>query len=199
MEIHQARYLKSAETLDQCPPHALHEICFIGRSNVGKSSLINALTRHPRLAKTSSTPGKTRLFNFFTINEDQWCLVDLPGYGYAKVSQEQRRDWTEKMHQFLLERQQLALIVLLVDARHEPMELDLDMAYWLAEHERQFIVALTKADKLSKNAQQLSLRKFRKALAEMNIETDVILTSATQGSGLSALTTWIAEVITAPI
>lgn len=199
MEIHQARYLISAETLAQCPSHALHEICFIGRSNVGKSSLINALTGHPRLAKTSSTPGKTRLFNFFTINEDQWCLVDLPGYGYAKVSQEQRREWTEKMHQFLLERQQLALIVLLVDARHEPMELDLDMAYWLAEHERKFIVALTKADKLSKNVQQLSLRKFRKALAEMNIETDVILTSATQGSGLSDLTTWIAEVVAPPI
>lgn len=198
MVIRQARYIKSAETLDQCPAHALREICFIGRSNVGKSSLINALTGHPRLAKTSSTPGKTRLFNFFSINEDQWCLVDLPGYGYAKVSQEQRRDWTEKMHQYLLTRQQLALIILLVDARHDPMELDLDMAYWLARHKRKFIVALTKSDKLSHNRQQLSLRKFRKELAELNIETDVILTSAIQGSGLSDLSTWIADVLAIP-
>jgi GTP-binding protein len=198
MEIKQAHYIKSAETLDQCPPHNLREICFIGRSNVGKSSLINALTGHPRLAKTSSTPGKTRLFNFFSINEDQWCLVDLPGYGYAKVSQEQRRDWNQKLFQFLLQREQLALIVLLMDARHDPMDPDLEMAYWLAEHERRFIVALTKADKLSKNAQQRSLQNFRKELADMNIETDVILTSATKGSGLIDLTSWIADVVASP-
>lgn len=187
MDITSAKFLKSAERLDQCPDHTLSEVCFIGRSNVGKSSLINALTGHPRLAKTSGTPGKTKLLNFFVINEGAWCLVDLPGYGYAKVSQEQREKWDKTMQKYMMERENLALIVMLVDSRHDPLEKDLDMVFWLAEHQLPFILVLTKADKLSRNGQTQSKAKFRKALDEMNIETDIVLTSATTKDGMDLL------------
>lgn len=187
MEITSAKFLKSAERLDQCPEHTMPEICFIGRSNVGKSSLINALTNHPKLAKTSGTPGKTKLLNFFVINDGTWCLVDLPGYGYAKVSQEQREKWDKTMQKYMMERENLALIVMLADSRHDPLEKDLDMAFWLAEHQLPFILVLTKSDKLSRNGQAQSKSKFRKALDEMNIETEIVLTSATSKDGMDLL------------
>ncbi len=196
MEIHKARYLVSAERYDQCPAHDMAEVCFIGRSNVGKSSLINALTNHPRLAKTSATPGKTRLLNFFTINDGQWCLVDLPGYGYAKVSQEKRGEWTRTMETYLLKRPNLALIVLLADSRHEPLDSDMEMAFWLAENQRPFALALTKADKLSRNAAQRVRAKFLKELDEMNIEVPVVLTSVQTREGLEELRDLIASFAT---
>lgn len=187
MEIQNARYLKSAERVDQCPDHTIPEICFIGRSNVGKSSLINALTRHPKLAKTSGTPGKTRLLNFFIINDGQWCLVDLPGYGYAKVSQAERVAWDRRMQEFLKERINLRLIVVLVDGRHQPMDKDLDMIFWLAEQKLPFIVVLTKADKMSKMVASKSLKAYKDELKEMNIETEVLLTSADTRQGMIEL------------
>jgi GTP-binding protein len=187
MQITSARYLISAERVDQSPDHTIPEICFIGRSNVGKSSLINSLTNHPRLAKTSGTPGKTRLLNFFIINDGAWCLVDLPGYGYAKVSQEQREKWDKTMMKYMVERKNLALIVMLVDSRHDPLEKDLDMVFWLAENQLPFILVLTKADKLSKSAQKQSQNKFKKALDDMNVETDIMLTSASTKDGMDAL------------
>jgi GTP-binding protein len=196
MQITSARYLKSAERVDQCPDHAMHEICFIGRSNVGKSSLINSLTNHPRLAKTSGTPGKTRLLNFFIINDDEWCLVDLPGYGYAKVSQEQREKWDKTMMKYMVERKNLALIVMLVDSRHNPLEKDLDMVFWLAENQLPFILVLTKADKLSKSAQKQSVGKFKKALEEMNIETEILLTSASTKDGMDTLRNVLSDFLT---
>jgi GTP-binding protein len=187
MQITSARYLISAERVDQSPDHSIPEICFIGRSNVGKSSLINSLTNHPRLAKTSGTPGKTRLLNFFIINDGAWCLVDLPGYGYAKVSQEQREKWDKTMMKYMVERKNLALIVMLVDSRHDPLEKDLDMVFWLAENQLPFILVMTKADKLSKSAQKQSQNKFKKALDDMNVETDIMLTSASTKDGMDAL------------
>lgn len=195
MDIQKARYIVSAERYDQCPDHDLAEVCFIGRSNVGKSSLINALTNQPRLAKTSATPGKTRLLNFFAINEGQWCLVDLPGYGYAKVSQEKRAEWTATMEQYLLDRPQIALIILLADSRHDPLDSDMDMAFWLAEHQRPFVVALTKADKLSRNASMRVRSKFVKELDEMNIEVPVILTSSQTRDGMDELRELIASFV----
>jgi GTP-binding protein len=196
MQITSARYLISAERVDQSPDHTLPEICFIGRSNVGKSSLINSLTNHPRLAKTSGTPGKTRLLNFFIINDGEWCLVDLPGYGYAKVSQEQREKWDKTMMKYMVERKNLTLIVMLVDSRHDPLEKDLDMVFWLAENQLPFILVLTKADKLSKSAQKQSHNKFKKALEEMNIETEIVLTSASTKDGMDNLRTIVADFMT---
>jgi len=196
MHISSARYLISAERVDQSPDHTMPEICFIGRSNVGKSSLINSLTSHPRLAKTSGTPGKTRLLNFFIINDGEWCLVDLPGYGYAKVSQEQRDKWDKTMMKYMVERKNLALIVMLVDSRHNPLEKDLDMVFWLAENQLPFILVLTKADKLSKSAQKQSQNKFKKALEEMNIETEIVLTSASTKDGMDNLRNIVSDFLT---
>lgn len=196
MHISSARYLISAERVDQSPDHSLSEICFIGRSNVGKSSLINSLTNHPRLAKTSGTPGKTRLLNFFIINDGEWCLVDLPGYGYAKVSQEQRDKWDKTMMKYMVERKNLQLIVMLVDSRHDPLEKDLDMIFWLAENQLPFILVLTKADKLSKSAQKQSKNKFMKALVEMNIETEIVLTSASTKDGMENLRNIVSDFLT---
>jgi GTP-binding protein len=196
MHISSARYLISAERVDQSPDHTMPEICFIGRSNVGKSSLINSLTSHPRLAKTSGTPGKTRLLNFFIINDGEWCLVDLPGYGYAKVSQEQRDKWDKTMMKYMVERKNLALIVMLVDSRHNPLEKDLDMVFWLAENQLTFILVLTKADKLSKSAQKQSQNKFKKALEEMNIETEIVLTSASTKDGMDNLRNIVSDFLT---
>lgn len=196
MHISSARYLISAERVDQSPDHSLSEICFIGRSNVGKSSLINSLTNHPRLAKTSGTPGKTRLLNFFIINDGEWCLVDLPGYGYAKVSQEQRDKWDKTMMKYMVERKNLQLIVMLVDSRHDPLEKDLDMIFWLAENQLPFILVLTKADKLSKSAQKQSQNKFMKALVEMNIETKIVLTSASTKDGMENLRNIVSDFLT---
>lgn len=196
MHISSARYLISAERVDQSPDHSLSEICFIGRSNVGKSSLINSLTNHPRLAKTSGTPGKTRLLNFFIINDGEWCLVDLPGYGYAKVSQEQRDKWDKTMMKYMVERKNLQLIVMLVDSRHDPLEKDLDMIFWLAENQLPFILVLTKADKLSKSAQKQSQNKFMKALVEMNIETEIVLTSASTKDGMENLRNIVSDFLT---
>lgn len=195
MEIQKARYMISAERFEQCPAHELAEVCFIGRSNVGKSSLINAFTTHPRLAKTSATPGKTRLLNFFSINDGEWCLVDLPGYGYAKVSQEKREDWMRTMRQYLLERPNIALVVLLVDSRHDPLESDMEMAFWLAENERPFALALTKADKLSRNAQLRCKSRFIKELDSMNIEVPVVLTSAQTRDGMEELRSLVASFV----
>lgn len=196
MHISSARYLISAERVDQSPDHSLSEICFIGRSNVGKSSLINSLTNHPRLAKTSGTPGKTRLLNFFIINDGEWCLVDLPGYGYAKVSQEQRDKWDKTMMKYMVERKNLQLIVMLVDSRHDPLEKDLDMIFWLAENQLPFILVLTKADKLSKSSQKQSQNKFMKALVEMNIETEIVLTSASTKDGMENLRNIVSDFLT---
>jgi GTP-binding protein len=125
MEIRSAKYLISNPKVEGCPKADRPEYAFIGRSNVGKSSLINMLTNHARLAKTSGSPGKTQLINHFIIN-DEWYLVDLPGYGYAKVSQSQRLTWSKMIENYLRKRENLVVVFVLVDSRHEPQKLDLD-------------------------------------------------------------------------
>lgn len=163
MKIKSAKFIASAATSESIPRGTLPEVAFIGRSNVGKSSLINSLLGVKGLARTSSTPGRTRALNFFMVDEE-FIVVDLPGYGYAKVSQEERRQWGKLIEKYLAQRQQLVLCILIVDARHEPSLLDLQMKSWLQHFGLSFLVVNTKVDKLSANEQRASLKRAQKVL-----------------------------------
>jgi GTP-binding protein len=146
MKIESAVFSRSARTLDECPVSTLSEFAFVGRSNVGKSSLINMLTGKQHLAKTSSVPGKTKLINFFTINQ-QWHLVDLPGYGFAKVSRSQQAEFHQEVSRYLSQRNNLKCIFALVDARLEPQTSDLEFITWLHDCALPYAIILTKTDK----------------------------------------------------
>lgn len=148
----------------QYPTNNLPEVAFAGRSNVGKSSLINTLVNRKSLVRTSSTPGKTRHINFFTIN-DELFLVDLPGYGYAKVSKEEKKSWGKMIEDYLNHREPLKLVVLLVDIRHEPTEDDKLMFDWMKATGSNIVVVATKADKLTRNHANKSLALIRKSLS----------------------------------
>lgn len=147
MKITSAEFVLGVASLRQLPKNGMREIAFLGRSNVGKSSLINKLCGRKSLARPSSDPGKTRELNYYLINK-AFFFVDLPGYGYAKVPEQVRSSWGKLIEQYLKSREQLSLVVQLVDARHEPTELDMMMVGWLDYYEIPFLVALTKADKL---------------------------------------------------
>ncbi|MDY6824467.1 MAG: ribosome biogenesis GTP-binding protein YihA/YsxC [Thermodesulfobacteriota bacterium] len=156
MIIKSAEFIKSATAPDQYPETALPEIAFAGRSNVGKSSLINCLVNRKNLVKTSSTPGKTRLINFFRIN-DEAMFVDLPGYGYAKVSKQEKKKWGPMVETYLADRPSLMGVMLLMDIRRQPREDEFLMAQWLSHYEIPGTIILTKADKLKKQARQKQL------------------------------------------
>ena len=149
MLIKSAKFIISSPRADMCPKSSEPEYAFIGRSNVGKSSLINMLTGHSKLAMTSSTPGKTLLINHFLINED-WFLVDLPGYGYAKRGKKEMEKLKNLINYYILEREQLTCLFLLIDIRHEPQKIDLEFMDFLGENQVPFAIVFTKADKLSK-------------------------------------------------
>jgi GTP-binding protein len=150
MKINSVKFLKSSQDLEQCPETTLPEVAFIGRSNVGKSSLINALTGRKKLAKVSSTPGKTQLINHFEVDE-KWFLVDLPGYGWAKVGKTKKENWEKNINEYLVERDNLIELFVLIDVRHEPQKIDLGFIEWLYDVEIPFSLVFTKADKLGKN------------------------------------------------
>lgn len=166
MDIKTAAYLKSSAFINQCPEHQRPEYAFIGRSNVGKSSLINMLTGNKRLAKTSATPGKTLLINHFSINDGQWYLVDLPGYGFAKRSKTERQKLENMISGYVLQRRQLANLFVLIDCRHEPQQIDLKFMQWLGESGIPFSIVFTKADKLSKQALAKSIEDYTQRLAQ---------------------------------
>ncbi|MBR4644194.1 MAG: YihA family ribosome biogenesis GTP-binding protein [Bacteroidaceae bacterium] len=149
MQIKSAEFLVSSARVDQCPNSSLPEYAFIGRSNVGKSSLINMLTGNGKLAKTSSTPGKTILINHFIIN-GEWYLVDLPGYGYAKRSKKDAEKFEHMISTYILDREQMTNLFLLIDVRHEPQQIDMEFMEWLGENSVPFSIVFTKADKVSK-------------------------------------------------
>lgn len=149
MQIKSAEFLVSSVRIDQCPKTNLPEYAFIGRSNVGKSSLINMLTGKSKLAKTSATPGKTILINHFVIN-GEWYLVDLPGYGYAKRSKKDTEKFEHMITTYILDREQMTNLFLLIDVRHEPQQIDLEFMEWLGENGVPFSIVFTKADKVSK-------------------------------------------------
>ena len=150
MEIKQASFVVSNTQVAKCPTHKLPEYAFIGRSNVGKSSLINMLTNHKGLAKTSSKPGKTQLINHFLINKN-WYLVDLPGYGYAQVSKQSKKTFQQFITDYFKKRKELVCAFVLVDIRHEPQKIDLEFMQWLGENAIPFAIIFTKADKPLRN------------------------------------------------
>ncbi|MEM6841940.1 MAG: ribosome biogenesis GTP-binding protein YihA/YsxC [Bacteroidota bacterium] len=177
MEIKQSEFVKSSAELNQCPAGNLPEFAFIGRSNVGKSSLINMLTGRKKLAKISNTPGKTQTINHFLIN-GQWYLVDLPGYGYAKVSKTLRDDWGRMIEKYLLNRSQLINLFVLIDSRIPPQKIDLTFIDWLGQHGIPFAIIFTKADKQNEKKTRKSIRAFQEAMRETWEELPPMLVSS---------------------
>lgn len=175
MEIKQAEFIKSAVTPNQYPEDNRVEIAFVGRSNVGKSSLINSLTNRRKLVKVSGTPGKTKLINFFLIN-NSFYFVDLPGYGYAKVSKQEKLNWGKTIEAYLLNRPQLKKIMLLVDCRREPTEDDIIMHNWIKHYGYECTVVVTKSDKLNRS----ELMRSKKIIKEsLSIEDDELIFHST--------------------
>jgi len=168
MKITSADFVKSAFEKEHWVTDHRREISFLGRSNVGKSSLINSLLLRKGLARTSNTPGRTQSINFFLINES-FYFTDLPGYGYARVSKTMRADWGKMAEEYLAQREELSLCVQLIDARHKPTSLDLQLNDWLIHHEKQHIVVATKADKLSNNELSKALIAAHKQLSGTKI------------------------------
>jgi len=185
MNVKSAEFLCSNTRTDKLPELNLPEYAFIGRSNVGKSSLINALTNKKNLAKTSQTPGKTQLINHFLINND-WYLVDLPGYGYAKTSRSNRTEWEKFIRRYLRVRENLQCLFVLIDSRLEPQKIDLEFCQWLGENGIPFLLIFTKADKQSNLKSTQNISKFKKALLEWFEEVpETFLTSAETNIGCS--------------
>jgi len=198
----KARFVISASQTSEFPPPSLPEVAVVGRSNVGKSSLINALVGHDGLARTSRTPGRTRLANWFAIAspgaagarrspggnaesiDERFFLVDMPGYGYAEVSQAMRESWRPLIEGYLAERKSLVGVLLLIDIRRGAQNEELDFLPWLAERDMPVVVALTKADKLAKNKRSLEVARARQALA---LRRDPVAVSAQSGDGVDPL------------
>jgi len=189
-----ATFVLSAPNYATCPPEGLPEICFAGRSNVGKSSMINAVVNRKKLVKTSNMPGKTRGFNYFNIDE-KWLLVDLPGYGYAKVSKKDRDLWEKEAQKYYTQRSVLRLILLIVDSRHDPGQLDTDQIFWLAKNQLPFAILLSKSDKLTNNQKVSTFARMKRLLKNMNIEVPVILTSAETKDGINEVRKLIRDFI----
>lgn len=165
MEIKSAEFIISNTKVDLCPKGDLPEYAFIGRSNVGKSSLINMLTRKPKLAMTSATPGKTLLINHFLINK-QWYLVDLPGYGYAARGKKQVEKIQKIIEDYILQREQLVNLFVLIDIRHDPQKIDMEFIEWLGENGVPFSIIFTKADKLSGGKAKANVNAYMEKLSE---------------------------------
>ena len=189
-----ARFVTSAAQASDFPPPSLPEVAVVGRSNVGKSSLINTLVGQPGLARTSRTPGRTRLANWFAIDE-RFHLVDLPGYGYAQVNQATRESWRPLIEGYLDGRKILAGVLLLIDIRRGVQDEELDFIPWLAEREIPVVVALTKADKLAKNKRTLEVARGRKELA---LRRDPIAVSATSNEGIDVLWRAVVQLVSKP-
>lgn len=192
MSFDKSQFITSAPSIDDCPPPTLPEFCFAGRSNVGKSSLINKLTNRKRLARISNTPGKTQQMNYYLIDES-FYLVDLPGFGFAKVPEKERLKWGKDIKQYLLMRETIELILHLVDSRHPPTALDEEFFYWMASNNKPFGVLLTKSDKLSANKLKGSITRCSHILSDMNIEVPIVACSAESGHGINEIQSLILE------
>ena len=188
MQVRSAEFVMSNSKVAQCPKALIPEYAFIGRSNVGKSSLINRLTLRKSLAKTSGRPGKTQLINHFIINE-QWFLVDLPGYGYARVSKKDKKQFQSYIQEYFNKREQLVCTFVLVDIRHNPQPIDLDFMVWLTENERPFYIVFTKADKLKPGAIERQVNSYLKEMTDALWEfaPPHVVTSSSNGTGREEL------------
>ena len=192
--IKSAEFVISNSDVRKCPQDGKPEYAFIGRSNVGKSSLINMLTGRRKLAMTSATPGKTLLINHFIIN-DEWYLVDLPGYGYAKRSKSQNEKLQEIISSYILDREQMTLLFVLIDCRHEPQKIDLEFITWLGENGVPFSIIFTKADKLTKTALASNVAAYKKRLLEEWEELPpVFITSSESAVGRDEVLQYINEI-----
>lgn len=193
MEVKKAEFISSHADVKKCPPPAKPEFAFIGRSNVGKSSLINMLTVKKNLAKISGTPGKTQTINHFLIN-DAWYLVDLPGYGFAKTSQEKRQGFGKMIEQYILTRveENLSCLFILIDSRLEPQKIDLEFIQWSGSKEVPICLLFTKADKLTKNELAKNMAAYKKTLLQAWEELPpIIVTSSTEKKGREEVLTFI--------
>lgn len=194
MDITQAQFVLSSPNLGKCPTDQRIEYAFIGRSNVGKSSLINMLCNHQGLAKTSSTPGKTLLINHFLINND-WYLVDLPGYGYAKRSKKVQEEIQKLITTYLLHREQLVNVFVLIDVRHEQQKIDREFIDWLGLNEIPFTIVFTKADKLGTVKAKMNVDKWMSQLKDVWEELPrYFITSSEKKTGRQELLNYIDEI-----
>lgn len=194
MKIKSAEFVISNTDFRKCPADNRPEYAFIGRSNVGKSSLINMLTGRNGLAKTSSTPGKTLLINHFLIN-NEWYIVDLPGYGYARRGKDQREQLRHIIQTYILGRQQMTNLFVLVDSRHEPQPIDVEFMNWCGEHNVPFSIVFTKMDKLGRDAGQRNIDAYKQQLGETWEELPpVFITSSQDGRGRDELLDYIESI-----
>lgn len=194
MIIKEAEFLVSNSNVSKCPSEALPEYAFIGRSNVGKSSLINMLTNRKKLAMISSKPGKTRLINHFIINKN-WYLVDLPGYGYTKTGKTSRMQFSKLIQDYVLKRLSLTLLFILIDSRHEPQEIDIDFINWVGENGIPFAIVFTKVDKVSRAKANSNIELFKDELFKYWEELpSIFATSSTERTGKDEILGYIAQI-----
>ena len=194
MKIKSAEFVMSNSDVAKCPKEKLIEYAFIGRSNVGKSSLINMLMQKKSLAKTSGRPGKTQLINHFLINKN-WFLVDLPGYGYARVSKSSKRIFQKFITQYFSKRQQLALAFVLIDCRHKPQKVDLEFMQWMGENQVPFSIIFTKQDKMKPNALTKKIEDYKlKMLESWEEMPKYFITSSSNGTGRNEVLNYISEI-----
>ena len=194
MKIYSAEFVVSNTAVDKCPKDRIPEYAFIGRSNVGKSSLINMLMERRHLAKTSSTPGKTQLINHFKIN-NSWYLVDLPGYGYARVSKKKKATFQKYIENYFLQRKQLVCSFVLIDCRHDPQKIDLDFMQFLGENYIPFSIIFTKADKLTPARLEKQLNSYKTKLLEYWEELPTsFITSSSSGLGRDEFLNYINQI-----
>ncbi len=194
MQIKSAEFIMSNSIVAKCPPSRIPEYAFIGRSNVGKSSLINMLMQRKSLAKTSGRPGKTQLINHFLINKN-WHLVDLPGYGYARVSKSSKKVFQKFITDYFLKREQLLCAFVLIDVRHEPQPIDLQFMEWMGEKQIPFNIIFTKADKLKPKALERHVELYLKKMLETWEEVPpYFVTSSADGTGREEVLNYIGEI-----
>ncbi|MGM0768657.1 MAG: ribosome biogenesis GTP-binding protein YihA/YsxC [Pseudomonadota bacterium] len=197
ISFNSARFLISASRLEECPPDAGAEVAFAGRSNAGKSSAINSITANGKLARTSKTPGRTRLINFFTLNREHCRLVDLPGYGYAKVSRDMKDDWQKHLGHYLNDRRCLRGLVLVMDIRHPLTDFDQMMVEWCEHNNLPLMILATKADKLKFGQAKTAMMGIARKLEDFSCVHHLIMFSATSKRGVdecrAALNAWLEE------